>query len=273
MDARLARLLCIATALLAGCSTVVIRAIPVSPRPTPTETPVVTPATTTPGAESSPSPRARAIPVPGLPEQGVAVERGGAVELYGFARGGLIARLPGFVIYQSTGQPSNLVLERRGVFYRLEEFERLLRPLASRRAADRAIGPTDEPEVDLPVPRSHGKPMEGHWRYAANDPRHYDRELAQWSGECEVPTAFFVDRDEGDPVPVTGEEDPADAPESFGLGWTKLGQAVVFLPEGACGGGGDPPGVYLFRKPGAGRLLVGTGRRAEARMWGTTVAG
>jgi hypothetical protein len=114
--------------------------------------------------------------------------------------------------------------------------------------------------------------MAGHWRFDANDSRNYDRVMAQWSGECEVPIAFFVDLDERDPVPVTGEDDPADAPESLALGWNKLGRAAVLLPEGACGGSVRPGGV-LFRDPGRARLLVRTPRHAAARMWGTTVAG
>jgi hypothetical protein len=214
-----------------------------------------------------------AIRLPGLPEQGVAVERRGAVELHGFFHGRLLARLPGFHIYHPTAQPSNLVLQRGGVFYALGTFGRELRPLPSRRAADRWVGPQDESGVDLPIPQAAGKPMVGHWRYSTNDSRYYGRVMAQWSGECEVPIAFFFDGDEGELVPVTGEPDPADAPESFALGWNVRGQAVVFLPEGACGGSADPPGVYLFRKAGEGRLLVRTGRLAAARMWGTTAAG
>ena len=36
------------------------------------------------------------------------------------------------------------------------------------------------------------------------------------------------------------------------------GQAVVFLPQGACGTGAEAPGVYLYRDAGKGRLLVPT---------------
>jgi hypothetical protein len=127
-----------------------------------------------------------------------------------------------------TAQPGHLVLERRSVFYVLDEFRRRVRPLASRRVADHFVGPQDERIVDVPVPRSRGKPMEGYWRYATSSPRY---------------------------------------------GWTIEGKAVVFLPEGLCGIGSDPPGVYLFRRAGEGHLLVLTGRDAAARMWGTTVAG
>ena len=96
--------------------------------------------------------------------------------------------------------------------------------------------------------------------------------MGQWSGECEVPTAFFIEEDEGEVVPVTGEAAPAHTPESFALGWTKRGQAVVFLPNGACGIGADRPGIYLFREPGEGRLLVETPKGSSARTWGNTIA-
>jgi hypothetical protein len=261
-----------AALLLTACSSTVDPAPPVSPGTSTGVSAILTPTPATPPVPPTPSPPTpTVIHLAALPEQGVAVERDGEVDFYGFVAGKLRARLPGFRIFDSTGAPGSLVLQRGGVFYRLVDYRSLLRPLASRRAAERAIDP-DSPHLDLPIPESRGKRMVGHWRFEASDPRRYDRVLAQWSGECEVPIAFFVDRDEGAPIPVTGEEDPADAPESLALGWNKLGQAVVLLPEGECGGTADPPGVYLFRQPGRGRLLVRTGRHAAARMWGTTVA-
>jgi hypothetical protein len=205
-----------------------------------------------------------------LPEQGVAVERGGAVEFYGLD-GRPVATLPGFHIYRASAPPSHLVLERDGTYYVLLDYRGVLRPLASRRAADRLTGP-DERDVGLPKPRFHGRPAVGHWRFATSSPRYSDLILAQWSGECEVPTAFFVELDEHDVVPVTGEEDLGAAPESLALGWTSIGRAVVFLPHGACGGSGDPPGVYLFRAAGRGTLLVEAPPGSVARMWGITVA-
>ncbi len=182
------------------------------------------------------------------------MERDGGVDLVDFF-GRRVAHLDGFTIFRSTDAPGNLVLVRGGTFYLLEEFQRRLRPLASERAARRWQA-AEENHPDLPPPRSGGKPMLGHWRYSASDPRYGDLFLAQWSGECEVPTAFFVDRDEGDVEPVTGQADPANAPESFALGWNKRGQAVVFLPEGACGSDAGRPGVYLYRDAGEGHLLA-----------------
>jgi hypothetical protein len=210
--------------------------------------------------------------VPGLPEQGVAVEHDGSVDLYGLFDGRRVAHLDGFSIYAPTAAPGHLVLERGRTYYLLEEFERRLRPLAGRAAADR-FTPPDEHGMGLPRPTSNGKPLAGHWRYEAFDPHYADRVLAQWSGECEVPTAFFVDLDEGDVEPATGEADPAKAPESSALGWTIRGQAVVFLPRGACGPGAERPGISLFRDAGDGRLVVATPPQSLARMWGNTVAG
>ncbi len=193
------------------------------------------------------------------------------MDLNNFFDGGLVERLDGFSIYNPTALPYHLVLEHDGTYYLLEEFQRRLRPLASQRAADRATG-SDPTGLDLPLPTHDGEPIAGHWRYVTIDPRYADLQMAQWSGECEVPTAYFIEQDEGEVVPVTGEAAPEDTPESFALGWTKRSQAVVFLPEGACGIGAEQPGVYFFRKPGQGRLLVATPKGSSARMWGTTIA-
>jgi hypothetical protein len=107
-----------------------------------------------------------------------------------------------------------------------------------------------------PSPTASDAGKAGHWAWAALSP---DRTtiLAQWSAECEVPIAFFVDLDGGVPAPVTGEEDWAYSPESVALGWTNNGRGIVFLPKGPpCGSGAGKPGVYLYSAPGAGELLL-----------------
>jgi hypothetical protein len=118
----------------------------------------------------------------------------------------------------------------------------------------RAIaGPPERSIVD-------GIPI-GHWAGAWLSP---DGEtlLAQWSAECEIPIAFFVDAQTGKKRPVTGEKDWADAPESIALGWSSDGRARVRLTKGYCGGAKHPPGVYLI-DPTTGRLSLV--RREEAR--------
>jgi hypothetical protein len=107
-----------------------------------------------------------------------------------------------------------------------------------------------------PTPTGTGAGKVGHWAWAAVSP---DKKtlLAQWSAECEVPLAFLVDLADGAPAPVTGESDWAESPESVALGWTTDGRAIAFLPHGpACGSGVERPGIYLYRAPGSGKLLL-----------------
>lgn len=128
---------------------------------------------------------------------------------------------------------------------------------------DEAPPPSLRPpeEARGPVP---GSGYSGRWRYA------YERldgvVLAQWSGECEVPTAYWREPG-GRPEIVTGGHDLGRAPESFALGWAPDGRAVVQLWDGYCGTGGDPPGIYAFRSPGARTLLFETPPHASADMW------
>jgi hypothetical protein len=84
----------------------------------------------------------------------------------------------------------------------------------------------------------------GHWADAWLSPDGRTL-LAQWSAECEIPIAFFVDAERGSMRPVTGEQRWAKAPESIALGWAADGRARVRLTKGYCGGTKHPPGVYL----------------------------
>lgn len=101
----------------------------------------------------------------------------------------------------------------------------------------------------------------GHWREAWLSP---DRKLllAQWSAECEIPIAFFVDLAGHAMRPVTGEKDWTQAPESIALGWSSDGRARVRLTKGYCGGAKHPPGVYLVDPATSTLTLV---ERDEAR--------
>jgi hypothetical protein len=69
----------------------------------------------------------------------------------------------------------------------------------------------------------------------------------QFSGECEIATAFFVAASGGRPTrAVTGPYTRANPPEdSVTLGWTTDGRAIVFVPAHPGCGGTEKAGVYL----------------------------
>jgi hypothetical protein len=96
--------------------------------------------------------------------------------------------------------------------------------------------------------RSSGS-WHGHWRslHVAPDGRTL---LATWSGECEVPTAYFLPAEGGELRPAAGEV------ESVGLGWSKTGEARIELLGGLCGHGAKKPGVYLVDPTTGARKFV-----------------
>ena len=110
------------------------------------------------------------------------------------------------------------------------------------------------------VGRPPGEPPTGHWEHAYLSPDHATL-LAQWFGECDMPTAFVVPAAGGTPV-------PAAAPGSLALGWTADGRSVVQANRPACGDEGDPPGVYLCTKDGERTLVYGLEELDPDMFWG-----
>ena len=96
----------------------------------------------------------------------------------------------------------------------------------------------------------------GHWRAASLSPDGATV-LGQWSGECEVPTAFFIDAATGAARPVTGDsgEHTVGTPNSIGLTWADERTALVVLPGGACGLGTEPAGLYAVTDGQSPRLI------------------
>jgi hypothetical protein len=134
------------------------------------------------------------------------------------------------------------------------------------RGAEARVLPVQPPG---PTPTAAAAGRAGHWAWAALSPDG-DTILAQWTAECEVPIAFFIDAAGGGPTPVTGEDDWAKSPESLALGWTTDGRAIAFLPNGpVCGSEATKPGVYLYSRPGRGELLV-RARGARAPLKSST---
>ncbi|MGC9973922.1 MAG: hypothetical protein ABSC36_00850 [Gaiellaceae bacterium] len=115
------------------------------------------------------------------------------------------------------------------------------------------------------TPTSKYAGRDGHWYWAALSPDG-SRFLAQWSGDCEIPTAFFVSLGGGKPTPVTGESDWLKSPNTMAYGWTTNGRAIVFIPtKPACGTGVFRPGIYLVGE-NCPRELIWPGKEPPARL-------
>ena len=104
---------------------------------------------------------------------------------------------------------------------------------------------------------------DGRWTWAEFSPTG-GAILAQWSGECESPSAYLITH--GRIRPYGG----SDAVESVGLGWLPDKRAVVSFWSGVCGAGNPAPGVYAVPARGRPqRLQAFSGRLApQLAMWG-----
>jgi hypothetical protein len=143
---------------------------------------------------------------------------------------------------------------------------------------DRKFATADEADDMRSIEVLHGSSMKperiagglpggglGFWRQAFLSPDGQTI-LAQWSGECEVQETFVVPASGGKPQPVAQAAGNATA-ESFALGWTPDGQALVFLPFAACGAGADVPGVYARDRDGTLSLVYQTSEFASVKLW------
>jgi hypothetical protein len=109
----------------------------------------------------------------------------------------------------------------------------------------------------------------GSWRSArfSNDG---SQVLLQWSGECEVLTAYLA--------PVGGEprQVPGDQATAIALGWTKDGRAAVLVPtDPGCGSDDGRSGLFLVRADRTSTRVFGPPpgtRLVDAALW-TTVPG
>ncbi len=196
-----------------------------------------TPSSITPG----PALRGNRVELPPLPAQGVVIDTDKGVRFIDLT-GRVVARLPGWDLDYTWTIPGPVVLRSRPhVFFVLH-----------------AVAHTIVPIGDAPEAVRVGQQFEDGFR-----PEENPGLLAQRSGECEVPNAFFIDGDSV--VTVDGYSHLGPASDSFALGWTNDGRAVVTLAGGACSMQFPRPGVYLLDGPGEGDLLV-PGMHA-ARMW------
>ena len=219
-----------------------------------------------------------AAAVVALPPQGLVTRAAGGVVLVDL-RGHVLRRLDGFrldEVAEPARRPREVVLRKGSLSYALGS--RGVRPVPRlrggwpRTATGCHPGPAPFTICGYPwsrrarpstVYRGGRKVLSrkgGYWRSAELSP---DRRslLLQWSGECEIPTAYLARADGGGLRPA--------APESVALGWTRSGRAVVDLPRGGCAGSARRPGIYLVgpRSRRASYVYGGHGR-----LWGSAFA-
>ena len=103
--------------------------------------------------------------------------------------------------------------------------------------------------VHPPQTRSPQSLIVGHWAWASLSPDGSTL-LAQWSAECEVPYAFLIPLESGDPRPLVAglawyEQSPSEA-----LGWTTQGRPLVRLWKSDCGRNEGRVSAYLTEAGG-----------------------
>lgn len=210
-----------------------------------------------------------------LPEQGLVIGRPHGIEFVDLD-GNVLDRLPGFSLYYDWTVPGPVIVRSHRVFYLLDVEGHRLEPVGTNREAA-AFAPQFQAGVDpsyerfdlVDEPLHAGAPdASGLWAFALPSPDG-TKLLAQWSGECESPTAFLAEFDGANPRPVTGQRGLVGTPASKVLGWTTDGGALVFLgPGGPCGSGSDPAGVYRFGSAGGGEMMIPVPDPHGVRMWG-----
>ena len=210
--------------------------------------------------------------LPALPGEVLAVQRGKRTVLVDL-KGHVLAHIDGWIPGTRLNQPQ---LYRGSQARTIDRAARRLVPfvpdLPAARGGCTPVGTLGEsqlvectsqgdPSLSIRRPDGTSTPLvppasrHGLWlgAFASPDGK---RLLLQWSAECETPFALVAPAAGGRAGLVTGGKIRSGAPESYALGWTHDGRALVELPQGACGGGTAPPGVYGFAADGSRRLIA-----------------
>jgi hypothetical protein len=201
-----------------------------------------------------------------LPATGIAEWYDGGTRLRALD-GALLADLPGYVVHSNTVPGGPLYVYESGPGARGPTRMLRLDPEHARWVEEKPP-PELGADVEHPaVPKEVA--LTGHWRWSVPSPKG-GVSLAQWSGECEVPAAFFVGSD-GVPHSVLGG-DWLDAPNTSAVGWLPDGRALVYIagPEPGCGTGEPEPGVYAIDPDTFERTRVDTIRSEISIVWGPT---
>ena len=179
--------------------------------------------------------------LPNVPSDGIVVNQAG-VATFRSLDGRTGVPMPGFRLTMVTGSRSWLTAKDGSTWL----FDTAARQLVQHEQQYDAF---DGIELLPGLPRAEKR---GHWRYVLPGPD--GQLLGQWSGECEVPSVYVLDRQRRRRlVSPAGEHVNAHA-----RGWTRAGQAVIEFPESPCGTGLPAPGLYLETRPGKYRLLART---------------
>ncbi len=207
--------------------------------------------------------------LPKLPERGLARQTNSGVVLETL-RGRPLGSLRLLRLANTRATHGLLLQHRRGRQLALDPYERRLRQVferPTRYAGCRVPDATMRQEllvcgrhVDVVFMGPDGKAQRrvlargrrggGSWTWAEFGAKAV---LAQWSGECESPTAYLIAG--GRVHPYGG----SDAVESVGLGWLHDGRAVVDFASGVCGAGIPVAGIYAVPRRGKPELLRRTG--------------
>ncbi|MGH2809186.1 MAG: hypothetical protein ACRDKT_18120 [Actinomycetota bacterium] len=211
--------------------------------------------------------RPRPVELPRLPSRGFVV---GGLDGVTFRNetGEILLELDDLTLVGNHGAPGVWFRVSRRTYFRLDVIGHRLIPVGRVEAMARMYEEGPEPELRPPPgQRVHGR-VAGHWRYVIPSPVG-DVVLAQWSGECEHPSVYWLEGDEG-PRLVIDPPEVDVATDSIALGWSRDGLAYIHAREGYCGGPGNPPGVYAYERPLSGSLIFETGPRESVAMWMTT---
>jgi hypothetical protein len=195
--------------------------------------------TAAPSSLASPS---SSVTLPSIPSEGVLIDQAGVATARSLD-GTRIVRLPGYSVSRGAIVGSAVWLrDAAGVTWRFE-------PRARRLVRSAATFDTDEGLQALGrLPKPPGERV-GHWRLALAGP--HGQLLAQWSGECEVPTTYVVSASHR--PRLVGRDHTVEA---LARGWTRAGKPLIEFPDGACGSSNSKPGLYQEDRPGQLRLIA-----------------
>jgi hypothetical protein len=236
-------------------------------------------------ALASPVPALDPGHLPALPAHGLARQAGPAVVLETL-RGRRIGRLDGYDLAIPRARHGLLLANRDGRLFaldphrhRVRHIVRMPEPTGGCRRVDATMRTSlllCGRRIELARSWAGATPRKivvaraadrggGVWAWAEFAPNGHDV-LAEWSGECEIPTAFLI---AGGIVRPLGAATYRRAPESEPLGWLSDGRPVVQFRTGVCGSGYAVPGVYTIPRRGPPQLLRRTGTTPVLlSMWG-----